>query len=101
MEWKNGEKGPTCFCGMPTAVVVDEEGSVNLLCVFHTSLAGALFPLPKDKRPDKWPEMTDEEMVALVDAGYEEQPDEEPGVFKEITLPDDVDLRLPEGSGKN
>lgn len=101
MEWKNGEKGPTCFCGMPTAVVINEDSTVNLLCIFHTKLAGATFPLPKKGRPDKWPAMSDDEMSVLVDAGYQEQPDEEPGVYKEITLPDEFDLDLPKGQDSN
>lgn len=98
MEWKTGEKGPTCFCGMPTNVVIDNEGNCNLLCVFHTSMAGALFPLPKSGKPDKWPEMSDPEMASLIDAGYAEQ-GEEPGVFKEIALPEEIDI--PEGHGNN
>lgn len=77
-QWINKEKGPTCFCGMPTCVIVSEDGNqVDLMCLFHTSLEGAMFPLPKDGRPDKWPDMTNEEMCALVDAGIEEQEEEE------------------------
>ncbi len=102
MEWKSGEKGPTCFCGMPTNVVVDEKtGECNLLCIFHTALAGAIFPLPKSSRPDHWPEMTDEQMSTLIDAGYAEQDEREPGVLQEITLPDELDIKLPEGQGNN
>jgi hypothetical protein len=99
MDWKHGEKGPRCFCGNTTNVVVDEKsGEVNLLCLLHTKMAGAIFPLPKSGRPDKWPEMTDEEMIVLVDKGYEEQDGAEPGVFSEIAVPDEA---LPEGKDLN
>lgn len=92
MDWKNGEKGPDCFCGNPTSVIVDEKtGEINLLCFFHTKQAGAIFPLPKAGRPDHWPNMTDEEMIVLVEAGYAGQ-DAEQGVLSEITPPDNKDL---------
>lgn len=78
MNWTDREKGPDCFCGAPTCVVVSEDGKrVDLLCFFHSYEAGAMFPLPRDGRPDKWPEMTSEEMKELVDAGIAEQDSEE------------------------
>lgn len=73
MEWKNGERGPTCFCGMPTTVVVSEDGQSSLICFAHTVEAGALFPLPKNRRPTHWPNLSDEEMMTLVDQGFDEQ----------------------------
>jgi hypothetical protein len=92
MEWKHGEKGPRCFCGSPTNIMIDDKsGEVNLLCLTHTSLAGALFPLPKDDRPENWPTLTDEEMIVLVDKGYEEQ-GAQPGVFGVIAVPDELYL---------
>lgn len=75
MEWKHGEAGPVCFCGLPTVVSLkDEFGnvSVNLVCLFHTASAGAIFPLPKEK-PANWPSMTDTEMHALIDQAYIER----------------------------
>ena len=91
MDWKHGEKGPKCFCGHPTNIVIDEKtGDVNLLCLLHTAMAGAIFPLPKNGRPDKWPAMTDEEMIELVDAGYADQDDAEEGVFSEIPIPEEA-----------
>jgi hypothetical protein len=90
MDWKHGEKGPTCFCGKPTAVMIDNKtGDISLVCLFHSSVAGALFPLPKAGRPDKWPEMTDPEMIVLVDQGYEEQ-DAKEGIFHEIKVDDQI-----------
>jgi hypothetical protein len=70
MNWKNGEPGPTCFCGMPTAVSATKTGAV-LVCIFHEKSAGAFFPLPKD-RPDNWPNLSDDEMILLVDKGTAE-----------------------------
>ena len=99
MDWKNGEAGPQCFCGMPTSVLVDEEGECNLLCIFHTGLAGAMFPLPSKGRPDHWPNMSDKEMNALVESGYVEQ-GEAPGTTKEILISDDMEINLPESTNK-
>lgn len=86
MEWKHGEAGPHCFCGCPTVVMVTEnveEGEINLVCLLHTGSAGAIFPLPKNKRPAHWPNLTDEEMMKLVDTGFEEQ-NTEPGTVTSI-----------------
>ena len=78
MNWTNGEKGPECFCGMPTGVVVSQDGKrVDLMCIFHTYEAGAMFPLPRDKRPDNWPNLTNDEMQKLVEEGTAEQEAEE------------------------
>lgn len=78
MNWTHGEQGPTCFCGMPTYVMISEDNKrINLLCVFHTSEAGALFPLPINDRPDNWLNLTDEEMSDLIDRGIKEQELEE------------------------
>ena len=70
-KWENGEKGPDCFCGQHTQVLVDGE-IIRLLCSTHTIFAGAMFPLTKEK-PDNWPNLSDNEMSILVDAGYQEQ----------------------------
>lgn len=70
MEWKNGEAGPTCACGMPTMVMVGEQ--INLVCLFHQTEYGIVYPLPKD-RPDNWPHLSDDEMTRLVDRGFTEQ----------------------------
>ncbi len=71
------EKGPECYCGMPTGVHVDEDGKAWLLCIFHTNEAGAMFPLPKDGRPDNWPEVTPEELNAIMLKGQEEDDGED------------------------
>lgn len=76
-EWQDREKGPECFCGAPTCVVVSKDGRVDLLCFFHTYEAGAMFPLPRNDRPENWPNLTSDEMSALVDKGIEEQKAEE------------------------
>lgn len=77
MNWTDREKGPECFCGMPTMVVVSEDGKrADLMCIFHSYEAGAMFPLPVDGRPDKWPDMTNDEMKELVEAGIAEQDQE-------------------------
>lgn len=74
MNWIDKEKGPTCFCGMPTVVSVGrDEKEAYLLCVFHDAAAGVMFPLPLDGRPENWPNMTDPEMAALVEQGFAEQ----------------------------
>jgi hypothetical protein len=71
--WQNGEEGPTCFCGWPTYVVMT-DGLANLMCFGHTKAEGAMFPLPKNK-PEKWPNMSHEEMQALVEQGVKEHDD--------------------------
>lgn len=63
MNWTNGEPGPNCFCGKETFVIVDDYG-ISLMCLFHTKSEGASFALPNE-RPEKWPDMTNEEMVEL------------------------------------
>lgn len=57
------------MCGKATVVVIN-NGKASLLCFAHTKQEAAFFPLPKD-RPTHWPNLTNEEMVALVDAGHE------------------------------
>jgi hypothetical protein len=69
--WTQGEAGPTCFCGWPTVVMIHEDGKASLMCFGHTKAEGALFPLPA-ARPDKWPDMTNEEMQTLVEQGMHE-----------------------------
>lgn len=70
MGWVDGEKGPKCFCGMPTNVSVYEGGKqVYLICIFHTGPAGAMFSLPANGKPEHWPNVTHDEMVALTKAG--------------------------------
>lgn len=68
--WTDREPGPNCYCGMPTCVVIVDD-LPSLMCIFHSRDSGTMFPLPKG-RPAKWPEMTDEEMKALVDQGIAE-----------------------------
>ncbi len=68
MNWVNQEKGPECYCGMPTAVVVLESGRAELLCIFHTNAEGAMFPLPKE-RPENWPDLTKDELNACMFLG--------------------------------
>lgn len=72
--WINGEKGPTCFCGRPTVVLVKGERT-SLLCFEHEGSKhdGAVFPLPQDKRPDMWPHISNQQMESLVDQGFKEQ----------------------------
>ena len=65
------EKGPRCYCGCPTWVEPDLGGGAVLICIFHTKEAGASFPLPS-ARPDNWPNLSDEEMIACMDQGARE-----------------------------
>ena len=71
-KWIDREKGPECFCGMPTGVIVHQDGTADLLCIMHTYEAGAMFPLPTDGRPDNWPDIPREELNALMKQGAEE-----------------------------
>lgn len=77
-EWQE-EPGPNCFCGWPTFVSLVEVGSKTLpilVCIGHTREAGATFCLPSD-RPDHWPNLSNEEMQALVERGIAEHQAEE------------------------
>lgn len=76
MKWIDKEPGPECYCGAPTFVALFENGDAALICIFHEYEAGASFPLPKEK-PEKWPNMTNEEMAELVDKGIKEQETED------------------------
>jgi hypothetical protein len=71
-KWIDKEHGPECFCGMPTGVYVDSDGKAGLLCIFHEKEAGAIFPLPKDGRPDNWPNIPREELNEIMKRGSEE-----------------------------
>jgi hypothetical protein len=71
MNWSK-ESGPKCPCGMPTFVDVDDEGNANLICIFHTYDSGAIWPLPKS-RPDNWPNLSDNEIDALIELGFKER----------------------------
>lgn len=73
--WTHGEPGPDCFCGWPTVVWVI-DGLASVMCFGHTKAEGALFPLPS-RRPDKWPDVTHEEMAALVEEGMREHSEKE------------------------
>lgn len=77
MSWVSGEKGPQCFCGMPTSVMLYDDGSAGLLCIFHRYEAGAIFPLPTNGKPDNWPNLTNDEIKSLVEAGMAEQNNED------------------------
>jgi hypothetical protein len=58
--------------------MISEDGKrVDLLCFFHTSESGAMFPLPSKDRPEHWPNVTSDEMTILVNKGIEEQKVEE------------------------
>jgi len=57
---------------MSTSVYVDEDGKAGLLCIFHKREEGAIFPLPREARPDNWPDITNEELDALMKLGAEE-----------------------------
>ena len=70
VKWQDKEKGPECFCGMPTRVFLTNDKPA-LLCLFHTNEEGAMFPLPAE-RPENWPNLSTEEMVSLVNRGIEE-----------------------------
>lgn len=61
-DWQNNEDGPLCVCGNPTIVKLSSDGPA-LLCLFHISGAGALFPLPIE-RPDDWPDWTIERVIS-------------------------------------
>ena len=74
MNWTDKEKGPVCFCGMPTVVVIStDKKESHLLCIFHEASAGVMFPLPMHGRPAHWPDLTDDEMKVLVEQGFAEQ----------------------------
>ena len=73
MTWTAKEPGPKCYCGCPTIVCVI-GGLANLMCIAHTKAEGVMFPLPA-ARPDKWPDMTHEEMKLLVEQGAKEHDD--------------------------
>jgi hypothetical protein len=71
--WMDTERGPTCACGMPTYVSLVDVGQQKLpilVCFAHNG-SGASFYLPSE-RPEAWPNLTGQEMVALVDRGAEE-----------------------------
>jgi hypothetical protein len=73
MSWVNGEKGPQCICGMPTRVMVSDDGKLSyILCIFHTNAAGAMFYLPTNGKPEHWPNVTHDEIRELVKAGNAE-----------------------------
>lgn len=72
MKWTDKEEGPACFCGLPTIVLVAENGDANLVCMFHERDTGASFPLPKDKRPENWPNLSDEEVDKVMLEGQAE-----------------------------
>lgn len=74
--WIDKERGPECFCGMPTGVHVI-DGKAWLMCIFHEYEAGAMFPLPKDERPDNWPDISREELNAIMKRGAEEDDESE------------------------
>lgn len=69
-EWTK-EKGPRCYCGCATWVEPSWGGAPRLVCIFHTKEAGASFPLPAE-RPDKWPDLSRDEMQAFMDKGAAE-----------------------------
>ena len=71
MKWIHGEQGPSCYCGQPTVVAVNELGEADLLCYFHEKDSGAVFPLPSVK-PEKWPHLTDEELDEVMFNGQDE-----------------------------
>ena len=73
MNWKDKEKGPECFCGMPTFVHVDKDGRADLVCMFHSRDAGAMFPLPKNGRPDNWPNLSIKEVDDVMMQGQAEE----------------------------
>lgn len=53
--WVDNEEGPTCVCGGPTMVKVNDLNAPVLLCLFHTADAGVVWSLPGE-RPADWPE---------------------------------------------
>ena len=71
-KWIDKEHGPECFCGSPTSVYLSSDDTAGLVCIFHDTDAGALFPLPKDARPDNWPNITREELNMLMKLGSEQ-----------------------------
>jgi len=71
--WADTERGPTCACGMPTYVsfvIVAGKSLPVLVCFAHAGV-GAKFALPLE-RPEKWPSMSTEEMVSLLERGDRE-----------------------------
>lgn len=72
MNWVQGEPGPTCFCGKPTIVFISDDSAVDLFCMLHQNIQPTMFPLPKNDKPEHWPNMTDQEMIELVNKGMEE-----------------------------
>ena len=72
MKWIDKEEGPACFCGLPTIVMVADNGDANLVCIFHDKDEGASFPLPKDKKPENWPDLSDEDVDKVMLEGQAE-----------------------------
>ena len=71
--WLDTERGPTCVCGMPTYVTLVDVGpkKLTLLVCFAHDGVGASFCLPSE-RPETWPHVTGDDMIALVNRGCEE-----------------------------
>lgn len=70
-KWTDREKGPECFCGCPTFVTM-MDGHPHILCLFHTGPEGAMFPLPKARKPETWPNISHDEIKKLVEEGIAE-----------------------------
>ena len=74
-KWQRAEPGPTCGCGAPTMVHFEDERPM-LLCIFHTKAEGAMFSLPSE-RPERWPDLTVDELREVILRGQQEFPMEE------------------------
>ena len=72
-DWIDGEAGPQCPCGNPTAVMIGGFDRPYLVCVFHDAEGSVMYPIPRRGRPDQWPNMIIGEMDELITQGEEEQ----------------------------
>lgn len=64
--WIENELGPPCGCGMMTSVK-KMEGKFVALCFFHTSEAGAFWPLQQEAPDDfsEWAKKIEEELTQI------------------------------------
>jgi len=67
--WKHKESGPICHCGQKTYIDISDKPL--LICLNHTNDEGYCWRMPA-VRPKNWPNLSEEEMEALVKNGYQE-----------------------------
>lgn len=70
MSWEPGE-GPTCYCGNPTAVLMEDEDPI-LMCIAHSYSAGAVWELSDKEKPSNWPNLSTKELILFLWPGTPE-----------------------------